>query len=642
MVLSGDAGENGDSKASSRLLSLESIVENTNDAILVTEAGPVGQPGPRIVYANESFSRMTGYLVEDILGKTPRILQGPDSDRATLDMIHSALKAWKPVRVEVLNYRKSGEEFWVELDIVPVADERGWFTHWVSIQREVTEQRREQQQRLHASEMRHRAVMDTTSDAIITITADSVIESINASAERAFGYPAGEAVGKPLTLLMPDRFRAAHEAGLHRYLKTGEPRVIGKTVELAGRHRDGTEFPIELAISEMCLGGDPLFVGIVRDVTERKEAEEMLRESEVRFRQLFERSVDALLVHDSKGRMIDCNPEACRSLGYSREELLSLNIRDLATNLVSEEEKSSMKGDTLWERVLAVGSSRANGFHIGEHRRKDGTTFHVEVGVGSIDYRGERMVFATARDITERKVFEERLEYQAFHDSLTGLPNRFLLMERLQHALERLRSGRLKREESVAVLFMDLDNFKVVNDSLGHAAGDQLLVEASGRFRDCLRPGDTLARLGGDEFVVLLENLEAGVGEDEVESVMGVAVGIAERIRKALGGPFEIGAQEVLVTASVGIVISSLEEVHAGKLLRDADLAMYAAKKKGRNRNEVFDPSMGVHALERLKLETDLHRGMNNDEFVIHYQPEVSLATGEIVGTEALVRWEHT
>ncbi|MGI8538656.1 MAG: putative bifunctional diguanylate cyclase/phosphodiesterase [Rubrobacteraceae bacterium] len=180
---------------------------------------------------------------------------------------------------------------------------------------------------------------------------------------------------------------------------------------------------------------------------------------------------------------------------------------------------------------------------------------------------------------------------------------------------------------------------RMYRESLGHEAGDRLLMEASARLSSCLRPGDTLSRLGGDEFVVLLENLASA--SNEGEEAMGVAVGVAKRIREALCGPFDIDEHEVLVTASVGVVVSSPGEDRADELLRDADLAMYAAKKKGKDSHEVFDPSMSVHALKRLKLETDLRRALDGDEFVIHYQPKVSLATGEIMGTEALVRWNH-
>ncbi|WP_119066216.1 EAL and GGDEF domain-containing protein [Rubrobacter indicoceani] len=628
---------NGAGGALSRLRLFESIVENANDAILVAEAEPVDEPGPRIVYANASFSRMTGYAAEEIIGKTPRILQGPKSERATLDKIRAALKAWRPVRVEVLNYRKSGEEFWVELDIVPVADETGWFTHWVSIQRDTTERKLKEQKRLLDEERFRSALGRYSSDFVAIVEADGSIRYLTPSVVEVLGYRPEEMVGAGFSAYVhPEDIWRTREVFAEATRAPG----LGKPVEVRVKRKDGSWLHLEVIGNNLL--DDSSVYGIVLnvwDVSERREAEEALRESEKRFRQLFEQSVDALLVHDREGWMVDCNSEACRSLGYSRKELLSLNVRDFATNLLSEEEKLTMAGRSLWERVLAGEMEEETSFHIGEHRRKDGTTFHVEVGVSAIERLGERLIFATARDVTERKAFEAELKYQAFHDALTGLPNRSMLMERLRHALERLRSGRFKPGESVAVIFMDLDNFKVVNDSLGHEAGDRLLVEVSDRLSACLRPGDTLARLGGDEFVILLENL-ASTPESGGEAAE-VAVSVAQRVREALDEPFDIDSHEVLVTASLGVVVSSPGEDRADELLRDADLAMYAAKKNGKDSHKVFDPSMGVHALERLKLETDLRRALDGDEFVIYYQPKISLLTGEVVGTEALVRWDH-
>jgi len=239
-------------------------------------------------------------------------------------------------------------------------------------------------------------------------------------------------------------------------------------------------------------------------------------------------------------------------------------------------------------------------------------------------------------DITERKELEERLKHQALHDALTGLPNRTLFTDRLRHALTRSEAGRGERPGSVAVLFLDLDNFKVVNDSLGHEAGDQLLVEMARRLSGCLRMGDTAARLGGDEFTVLLEGARDG------EEAEDAARNVAERIAEALGIPFLLGEQEVFVTSSIGIAaLSSGEKDGPEDLLRDADAAMYQAKKSGKSRHQFFDFSMNAVALARLKLENDLRRALEREEFRLHYQPKVLLETGRVLGVEALLRWER-
>jgi diguanylate cyclase (GGDEF)-like protein len=230
-------------------------------------------------------------------------------------------------------------------------------------------------------------------------------------------------------------------------------------------------------------------------------------------------------------------------------------------------------------------------------------------------------------DVTERKHMEEKLAYRALHDPLTGLPNRDLLLDRLGQALARAgRSGR-----KVAVLFMDLDNFKYVNDSLGHDAGDGLLVEVAERLRGSLRPADTVARLGGDEFVMLLEGLKSEADAEEAVA----------RVTEAINRPVYLKDQEVFVTFSIGIAMNTPDEAHHDDLLRRADVAMYRAKNDGKDRHRVFDASMNASARVRLELASDLRRALARDELPIHYQPTVCLEGGRILGFEALVRWEH-
>jgi diguanylate cyclase (GGDEF)-like protein len=236
-------------------------------------------------------------------------------------------------------------------------------------------------------------------------------------------------------------------------------------------------------------------------------------------------------------------------------------------------------------------------------------------------------IVATCRDITQRKAFERELSRLAFSDTLTGLPNRALLLDRLTHALAR--ADRQMRR--VAVLFLDLDRFKVVNDSLGHASGDGLLVEVANRLGACLRTGDTAARLGGDEFTVLLEDVV-----DERQ-----ALEVAERIADALRLPILLDGREVFVSASIGIALSSPNRSEADGLLRNADLALYRAKADGRARYAIFDPSMEARALERLEVETDLRHALDRDELRVYFQPVVDLGTGFVNEVEALVRWER-
>jgi diguanylate cyclase (GGDEF)-like protein len=260
-------------------------------------------------------------------------------------------------------------------------------------------------------------------------------------------------------------------------------------------------------------------------------------------------------------------------------------------------------------------------------RRRDGSWFFV--GATAVDLLADPHVHGlvvTIRDVHDRKLLEERLTHQAFHDPLTGLANRALLANRVEHALARVqRDGR-----PPAVLFLDLDNFKTVNDSLGHAVGDEVLVEAARRLQSCVRATDTPARLGGDEFAVLLDDsdgLEAGVE-------------VAERLTGALRAPFGSRGQEVFLTASVGLAVAG-QRATATELLRNADVAMYTAKQTGKDRLVIFEPSMHAAVVERLELEKDLRHAVYRGELVLHYQPIVDLAHGRFAGAEALVRWRH-
>jgi diguanylate cyclase (GGDEF)-like protein len=231
------------------------------------------------------------------------------------------------------------------------------------------------------------------------------------------------------------------------------------------------------------------------------------------------------------------------------------------------------------------------------------------------------------RDVSERRALEQKLERQAFHDTLTGLPNRFLFMDRLDHALARSTREAFK----VAVLFLDLDDFKTVNDSLGHKAGDGALIAVGSRIASCVRPGDTVARLGGDEFTVLLTDLQDGAE----------ALRVAERVVERLQTPLDVEDHEIFITPSIGVALSRSRTDRPDDLLREADIALYEAKKDGKGRFVVFHPNMHSQSLDRLQMDAELRQAIERGEFKIYYQPVLELETGKVVKTEALVRWEH-
>ncbi len=476
------------------------------------------------------------------------------------------------------------------------------------------------EEELRKSEAQHRAVVDTARDAIIVADVDGVIRSYNQGAKRIFGYAADEAVGQPLTLLMPDRFRKPHVEGLRRYLETGEARVMGRTLEVHGQRKDGAEVPIEMTIAKVDDGNQTLFTSIIRDITERVRTEEALRRSEERFRSLVRNSSDIIAVLDADATVRYVSPAAERVLGCKPEKTVGQSTYGLVHPEDVASARSFLHGVLNTEALTSSMELRL--------RHADGTWRHVEaVGSNLLSDPSVCGLVFNLRDITERKEYEEQLRHQAFHDPLTGLPNRALFLDRLEHALART----ARDSRSVGVLLVDLDRFKPVNDSLGHQVGDELLVMVGRRLQSCVRPEDTVARLGGDEFAVLIEDLE-----DTSD-----ATAVAERIEEALRPSFELGERELVLTASIGVAVSSTGQRDPDELLRSADIAMYQGKKTGKARYELFEPPMAARALELLELEADLRRALERDELRLHYQPKVELGTGRIVGVEALLRWEH-
>ncbi|AMO22445.1 EAL domain-containing protein [Ramlibacter solisilvae] len=347
---------------------LESSIARLDDIVVITEAGPFSEPGPRIVFVNEAFERRTGYSPEEVMGRTPRLLQGPDTQRAELNKIRAAMEQWRPVRVDLINYKKSGEPFWVDLEVSPVWDEARKLTHWVAV----------------------------------------------------------------------------------------------------------------------------------------------------------------------------------------------------------------------------------------------------------------------GRDITERKTAEEKIQYLAFYDPLTRLPNRQLLLDRLHEAL-----SDTDRPHEGALMFIDLDNFKVLNDTLGHQKGDQLLQQVAERLRSCVARGDTVARLGGDEFVILLENS----GQKPMEPAAGART-VAERVLHRLGEPYQLSGYQHHSTCSIGVTLFGRAPWSVSELLKQADMAMYQAKSAGRNAVRFFDPEMQATVTASAALATDLRQGWREGQFLVDYQPQVG-ADGRMTGVEALVRWQH-
>lgn len=349
---------------------------------------------------------------------------------------------------------------------------------------------------------------------------------------------------------------------------------------------------------------------------------DLLQESEERFRTAFDDAAIGMALVAQDGRWLQVNRSLCEIVGYSEAELLSLNIEAIT--------HAEDVGDLLLQQSRLI-ENQVPGYQTEKrfiHQQGDEVWTQLSVSrIRGAESKSLRFIFQI-QDITDRKRAEARLVHDACHDALTGLGNRALLTDHLKLAIAKsIRSV----DSLFAVLFLDLDRFKIVNDSLGHLVGDRLLVATAAKVRECLRPGDTIARLGGDEFTILLEDLKS----------INEATHIAERIQRALAEPFDLEGRQVFVAVSIGIAPSSIGYDRPEDILRDADTAMYHAKSAGGSRHQVFDKSMHANALKLLHMQNDLRAAIERDELTLEYQPIVSLDTFRVAGFEALVRWNH-
>jgi len=355
-----------------------------------------------------------------------------------------------------------------------------------------------------------------------------------------------------------------------------------------------------------------------------------VRESETRVRAVIEHAPDGIITFDKGGVIETFNPSAEAVFRYTAREVRGLNIQELmpeCTGLLSGPAVLEHDSATPPKQPGEADKAPESGHEV-LGRRKDGVDLPVELTISRMGLDGRQTFMAIVRDISVRKRTEDRLVHDALHDSLTSLPNRAYFMSRLESAVS---NQDRRKSRTFAVLFLDVDRFKLVNDSLGHVVGDQLLVGIAQRLKGLIRPGDTIARFGGDEFAILLQNLTA----------QSEAAHVAERIQTELAVPFTLGDEEVYASASIGITFSSGERDKPSDLLRDADTAMYRAKALGRARFETFHQGMHIRVRHILQLETSLRRALERQEFLVHYQPIVSLESGRIDTCEALVRWNH-
>lgn len=454
-------------------------------------------------------------------------------------------------------------------------------------------------------------------DAVVVVNEAGRIVSVNPAVLGIFGRDPAELPGAPVEILMEPDCARAHREGMRKYLATGETRIIGKPPrEVSGRHRDGRSLALEITISEYQAGKGRYFIGLLRDISARKAAARKMLLAD----RAIEHSSEAIVITDQDSRILRVNPAFSAMTGYEEAEALGRT-----PGLYKSHLQSAGFYEAMWREIMQTG--RWQGEII--NRRRSGEVFPSWLSINAIhDDQGHLTNYlGIFSDITERKAAEQRLDYLARHDVLTGLPNRALLQERFEQALMFSR----RENKRMALLFLDLDRFKTINDSLGHPVGDRLLLAVAGRLLGCVRETDTVSRQGGDEFVVLLTEL----------ADPGNAALVARKIIEVIREPFTSEQRQLSISCSIGITLFPDDGSDYDTLRRQADTALYAAKGAGGSVYRFFTEEMNRQVLETVELEHRLRQALDRGEFDLHYQPRFSLADGRLMGVEALLRWSN-
>ncbi|OQX13070.1 MAG: hypothetical protein BWK76_16710 [Desulfobulbaceae bacterium A2] len=469
---------------------------------------------------------------------------------------------------------------------------------------------------LEDTRVRLEELLGNIPDAVVTSDEGGTIETVNRAALQLFGYQEDELRGRPLGLLMDPDCAERHDRAFQHHLHSGTRTLAAEPREVAGKNRQGQTLVLELAVSEFHTRQGRRFIGLLRDIHARKAAEK----KQLLADRVLDSSAEAIVITDQDNRILRVNSAFCQMTGYSESEVLGENPR-----INKSQQHPPEFYQAMWEQISQ------HGIWQGEilNRRKSGEVYPAWLTINAIRDEQGRLTnyLAIFTDITERKTAEHRLAHLAHHDALTGLPNRLLLQDRFEQALAHAqREGR-----RMALLFLDLDRFKTINDSLGHPVGDRLLQAVSLRLQESLRDMDTVSRQGGDEFVVLLTDLshpdDAGL--------------VAQKILDALSQPFHVDQHQLGTSCSIGISVAPDDAMDYDTLRRQADTALYAAKGAGRATYRFFTEQMNQHVLEMLDLEHRLRQAVARGELSLHFQPQFSLTDARLIGAEALLRWQH-
>jgi diguanylate cyclase (GGDEF)-like protein/PAS domain S-box-containing protein len=592
----------------------------------------ITSPSGKFLAVNPGICEWLGYTSEELMQLTMEEIIHPEEielDHQDIEeLINNSIEEFSK---EKRYLRKDGNLVWGQITVSLIRDLMDTPRYLVGVITDITERKKTEaalvksEKALRESEERLDSILSSLED-IVWSADPRTFEYIyiNPAIEKVYGYPVTEFFQNGrlwINIVHPEDKTKVEYSSLELSTKG-----VSKDIEYRIIRADGEiRWIRDRARMIYDREGKALRMdGIAVDVTERKNAEYDLKKSEEQFRRTFELAPIGMAITDLKGKYEKVNNALCDALNYSKEELLDRRLSDI--DITHPEDIAT---DMAFNKRLLRGEIS----HFQREKRylaKDDRIVNVLLQVVLVQDRQGNPIHVVRQivDITQRKKMEERLLYSANHDVLTGLPNRMLFIDRLQKLLK------IKKENSdylFAVLFLDLDRFKMVNDSMGHSIGDKLLMAISHKLLSCVRTEDTVARFGGDEFTILLRQISS---KEEASA-------IAERIHQSLKNPFLIEGYEIFTSASIGIALADVHYEKPEEMLRDADLTMYHAKETGRSRHEIFDHTMYQQIRSRLELETDLRKAIQQKEFVLNYQPILNLKTGALVGFEALIRWQN-
>jgi diguanylate cyclase (GGDEF)-like protein/PAS domain S-box-containing protein len=568
-------------------------------------------------YWNNTCVRLFGVAVRDAVGKPlTTLFAHPGQEHEFSGLIESIWRSGDvPPPRDWLIRRPDGSERWVYSSHFAVRRD-GFTQHVLSMEIDVTG-RKADEQALLATGANFRHLFERSTDAIVLVRGREIID-VNPAALRLF-HCAGkhEMVGRTLLDFSPAEQPSGESsvgrdaAFAARAFNDGSQRY-----EWQYQTRRGDPFWAEVLLTSVAIDHEQLSYAVIRDISLRKSTERTLTMAA----QVFENCRDAILIIDAHYRVVAVNQAFSNITGFAPADVIGEEVPSLQAGL-----HEPAFYQQIWDYVAANDHWEGEVFGV----RRSGEVYPVWVALTAIRDAANQIsnYMAILGDITDRKQREEHTRHLAEHDFLTDLPNRVLFLDRLHQALATAR----RQNTKVAVMFLDLDRFKAINDTHGHQAGDNVLKEVAARLTRCVRGVDTVSRQGGDEFVVILADIG---GADQAAHVAG-------SVMHAVSQPMQVGGQEVALSVSIGISICPSDGEDVDTLLKHADVAMYHAKQNGRNAFQFFSPAMNAHVVERVEMENRLRLALHNDEFVLEYQPEIDIASGRTIGVEALIRWRH-